>query len=175
MGYPRAKIALASRLVLASMVSDGVFRTRGAVAAAARFCTFLRCAWPFAVQHGRIMSLTRCLGSYVDVFGPSDPKSAARVCPPALTAADQARIAATLKTSAQPMILGLLSMRVDAVRELEFLNYLETVLVGALPTRDHYDALSNCFAFTLGQDPTIPTGFPSRYEYDDAQKRALKR
>ncbi len=72
------------------------------------------------------------------------------------------------------MILGLLSMRMDATRELEYLNYIETVLVGALPTRDHYDALSNCFAFTLGQDPTVATGFTSRYEYDDAQLRLLK-
>ncbi len=43
-GYPRAKLALASRLMLASMVSDGAFRTRGAAAAIARYCTFLRYA-----------------------------------------------------------------------------------------------------------------------------------
>ncbi len=63
--YPPNRMVLATRLVLVSMVSTGVFGA-GKVAAQAKFCSWLR---------------------YEDLFGPANADRAAAICPPPLSGA----------------------------------------------------------------------------------------
>lgn len=152
-GYPREKIALATRLLLVSMVSEAEWGPKR-VAAQAKYCAWLR---------------------YEDLFGPANAANARAVCPPALTDAQQAKVKAQLKDSAAAMIRGIKSLKVPSTAEIEFLNYLEMALIGAMPTKDLYDVISFCYAQTLGQDPEVGTGFKSGYSFDESQLALLKK
>jgi hypothetical protein len=48
---------------------------------------------------------------------------------------------------------------VRGAAELEMMNQVELMLVDVIETRNIYPFMYNCFEYTLGADPSAPTGF----------------
>jgi hypothetical protein len=130
--YPEDEMIPATRLVLLSLIADSVFR-RGSIAAIAHQVTFLR---------------------YQDLFGPTEITT--KICPPPVENMDALRN--NLTPLAEIWAKGLKDL-VRGAAELEMMNQVELMLVDVIETRNIYPFMYNCFEYTLGADPSAPTGF----------------